>query len=198
MWTGKKPNLSHVKVFGCQAYAQVPSSERKKLDVKSREWISVGYSQNPTTYRLRDSSNPKKLIESRDVVFIEDKFHTNNTNKSTEEIISLDQLTPASSDAIYAQEELNSEDEQNDSYYSIEDETLEEQPVQSQNSSDNQRRYLERIRKRKEFPDYVSYKVMCDVNQEPQSVKEAMESADRDKWKLAMKQEYQSLKDNKT
>lgn len=44
MWTGKKPNLSHVKVFGCQAYAQVPSSERKKLDVKSREWISVGYS----------------------------------------------------------------------------------------------------------------------------------------------------------
>lgn len=62
MWTDEKPNLSHVKVFGCQAYAHVPNLERQKLDVKSRERIFVGYSQNPTAYRLRDPSNPKKLI----------------------------------------------------------------------------------------------------------------------------------------
>lgn len=107
MWIGEKPNLSHVKVFGCQAYAHVPNSERKKLDVKSKEWIFVGYSQNPTAYRLGDPCNPRKLIESRDVVFIEDKFHINNTNQSTEEIISLKQLIPESSESIYIQEDLN-------------------------------------------------------------------------------------------
>ncbi len=27
-WYGRKPNLSHLKVFGCQAYVHVPDEER--------------------------------------------------------------------------------------------------------------------------------------------------------------------------
>ena len=35
-WTGEKPNVEHLRVFGCAAYAHVVRDDRKKLDIKSR------------------------------------------------------------------------------------------------------------------------------------------------------------------
>ena len=34
-WYGKKPNVTHLKVFGCTAYAHIPDSQRQKLDKKA-------------------------------------------------------------------------------------------------------------------------------------------------------------------
>jgi hypothetical protein len=31
-WTGKKPSLKNLKVFGCDAYVHVPKEKRSKLD----------------------------------------------------------------------------------------------------------------------------------------------------------------------
>ena len=31
-WYGKKPNLQHIRVFGCMVYSHVPEGKRKKLD----------------------------------------------------------------------------------------------------------------------------------------------------------------------
>ena len=42
-FTGKKPYLSHLKVFGCIAYVHIPDELRSKLDPKARKmrvhWI---------------------------------------------------------------------------------------------------------------------------------------------------------------
>jgi hypothetical protein len=35
VWTGKKPSLQHLRVFGCDAYVHVPNENRSKLDKKS-------------------------------------------------------------------------------------------------------------------------------------------------------------------
>ena len=35
VWTGKKPSLTHIKVFGCEAYVHVPKENRSKLDKKA-------------------------------------------------------------------------------------------------------------------------------------------------------------------
>lgn len=48
-WTGKKPNLSHVKIFGSSAFAHIPKIQRRKLDPKARKYTLVGYE--------KDSSN---------------------------------------------------------------------------------------------------------------------------------------------
>ena len=37
MWYGEKPNLEHVRIFGCAVYVHVPDVERKKLDKKARK-----------------------------------------------------------------------------------------------------------------------------------------------------------------
>jgi len=41
---GKKPNVSHFKVFGCIAYVHVPDDKRSKLDPKAMKCIFIRYS----------------------------------------------------------------------------------------------------------------------------------------------------------
>jgi hypothetical protein len=35
VWTGKEPSLTHLKVFGCDAYLHVPKENKSKLDKKA-------------------------------------------------------------------------------------------------------------------------------------------------------------------
>ena len=43
-YSGRKPNLSHLKVFGCIAYVHVLDELRTKLDLKAEKCIFIGYS----------------------------------------------------------------------------------------------------------------------------------------------------------
>lgn len=42
-WTGEKPKIDHLRIFGCTVYAHVPKDERKKLDPKAKKCILLGY-----------------------------------------------------------------------------------------------------------------------------------------------------------
>eukprot|EP00253_Pinus_taeda_P025870 PITA_25870 len=42
VWTGKKPSLSHLRVFGCDAYVHVPKEKHTKLDSKFEKCIFIG------------------------------------------------------------------------------------------------------------------------------------------------------------
>ena len=70
-WTGRKPWVSHLKIFGCIAYALVDAHKHCKLDEKSVKCIFVGYSTNSKAYRLYDPINCKVII-SRNVIFNEE------------------------------------------------------------------------------------------------------------------------------
>ena len=72
-WYGRKPDVSHLRVFGCIAYASVPDSERRKFDKKSKKMRFVGYSLASKGYRLFDETNRKMYIR-RDVEFNENDF----------------------------------------------------------------------------------------------------------------------------
>lgn len=74
-WYNVKPNLAHLKVFGCRALVHVPSCERKKLDLKAKEFIFVGYSEHVNSYLFRDAQVPKRLVKARDVTFFEDRLY---------------------------------------------------------------------------------------------------------------------------
>jgi hypothetical protein len=43
-FTGKKPNVSHLRVFGCIAYVHILDEKRSKLDPKAKKCIFIGYS----------------------------------------------------------------------------------------------------------------------------------------------------------
>ena len=70
-WYGIKPDLRHLRVFGCAAYAMVPKSQRRKLDPKAKKLLMVGYSpQHKDGYRLYDPET-RQIVIRRDVVFNE-------------------------------------------------------------------------------------------------------------------------------
>ena len=69
-YTGRKPNISHLKVFGCIAYVHVLDERRSKLDPKVEKCIFIGYSLQQKGYRCYNPSTHKMQV-SRDVVFDE-------------------------------------------------------------------------------------------------------------------------------
>jgi hypothetical protein len=71
-WTGMKPSISHMRIFGCIAYAKVPDSRRGKLEAKGTRCIFLGYCEGTKAYRLM-CLDTQKIIKSRDVEFLEHK-----------------------------------------------------------------------------------------------------------------------------
>ncbi|KAE8666438.1 Phospholipase D delta [Hibiscus syriacus] len=69
-WSGQKPGVGHLKIFGCIAYAHVPEQTRKKLDDRGEKCIFIGYDERSKAYRLYNPLT-KKIIISRDVEFDE-------------------------------------------------------------------------------------------------------------------------------
>lgn len=65
-WSGFKPNLNHLRVFGFVTYRDVPRHLRKKLDDKREVMILVGYHSNGGS-KLFDVVN-KRIVISRDIV----------------------------------------------------------------------------------------------------------------------------------
>ena len=53
-WTGHKPSLRHLRVFGCEAYAHVPKEKQTKLDNKTIKYIFIIYSYGVKGYKLWD------------------------------------------------------------------------------------------------------------------------------------------------
>lgn len=70
LWTGTKPDLTNMKIFGCTAMVHIPKQKRRKLDEKSTQCIFMGYSAESKAYRVYDMTT-RKLIISRDVIFVE-------------------------------------------------------------------------------------------------------------------------------
>jgi len=65
----KKPDLSHLRVWGCQCFVAIPGGLRDKAGPRRFEAIFVGYEENRVGWRVRDLQGAYHF--SRDVVFNE-------------------------------------------------------------------------------------------------------------------------------
>ena len=51
-FTGKKPQIDHLRIFGCTTFSHVPKDLRRKLDPMAEKGIFVGYSEMSKAYRI--------------------------------------------------------------------------------------------------------------------------------------------------
>lgn len=72
LWTGRKPSVKHLKVYGCIAYIYIDKNKRDKLDLNARKGIFVGYRRSTKQYRIFDPKTGT-IIESSHVIFVEDQ-----------------------------------------------------------------------------------------------------------------------------
>jgi hypothetical protein len=63
VWSGKNPSLSHLKVFGFDAFVHVPKEKRSKLEKKEITCIFIGYKEGMKGYKLYDHAS-RKIVYS--------------------------------------------------------------------------------------------------------------------------------------
>ena len=73
-FSGEKPKVSHLRIFGCLVYIHIPKEKRTKIDPSGRKGIFVGYSDTSKAYRIYFPGF-KKIDISRDVTFDEDSTY---------------------------------------------------------------------------------------------------------------------------
>lgn len=71
LWTGRVPNVKHLRTFGCTAFYFVPKPLLNKLQSSGKRGIFLGYYQR-RAYRIYDLETGK-VMESRSVNFDEKK-----------------------------------------------------------------------------------------------------------------------------
>lgn len=101
-WYERKPDISHLKVFGCAAYL---NTEGRGLDGKAEKLYFVGYCKNSKGYRLLDEKT-RKILKRRDVTFNESKFDLGKTKSETVKDVTVDLESETS---VKEQEQLRDE-----------------------------------------------------------------------------------------
>ena len=84
MFTGEKPKVSHLKIFGCPIYLHVPKEKRSKLDPSRKKGIFVGYSDQLKAYIIYILGF-SKIEVNIDVTFDEDPTFNKYINTHVDE-----------------------------------------------------------------------------------------------------------------
>ena len=71
LWTGRKPSLRHLHIWGCPAEARVFSPHEKKLDSKIISGYFIGYPDKSKGYRFYCSNHSTKIVETENARFLE-------------------------------------------------------------------------------------------------------------------------------
>ena len=207
LWTGHKPDVSHLRVFGCDAYVHIPKHKRGKLESKSVKCVFVGYQDGCKGWRLYEPRS-NQLFVSRDVTFVEDTSSSDYVGDGGEAHIEsqvLFQSEPVQRDDQHAIEEQHVEqgcdhdaEDEDDDVPTVHDDAAHDVPDNNQVAPAAQR--PRRIRYKpveywKVNPERVQANAVC-TSAEPNSFQQAVQSVDATKWMEAMQEEIKSIQDN--
>lgn len=203
VWSSKKPDLSHLRVFGSDAMVMVPKQKRRKWDSKSNKLKFVGYCEDTKGYRLIDVKTGKITI-SRDVVFFEkcqesvqlpldEKPNSSSSVKNSVRELSRSSIANFdSSDSCLSDKKILNENKDDLGY-------TDENTLDIQGNGLQTLRRSERTPKLRNFEEYVTYfSTNSEVSNDPITVTEAMNQNNAVEWKNAMKDELKSLEENNT
>ena len=177
LWTGKMPDLSHMRIFGCDAFVHIGQAVPKKDGSKIKKMILVGYQENSTNYRLYDPIT-RKVITSRDVIFNEEsRAMTPDDSKGTSATIPF------------------SMDEHN--VRTNRPESSESQISEAQDHEDLQEGGSPRtLRDRGLLRPPVRYEANCVTFNTPVSFRDAISGQNAEEWSRAINSELEAHKRN--
>ncbi|KAJ9542161.1 hypothetical protein OSB04_028667 [Centaurea solstitialis] len=176
LWKGKKPNISFLKIWGCEVYVKRPTSE--KLRPKSDKCFFVGYPKTTVGYYFYNPEENKVFV-ARNGKFLEEKFLSlENTRKDVDL-----QVVDEENTAPIVEPEIQ--------HSNVEPQSEPIEEVQTQD--------LRRSSRVRQEPDrYLGFLVSQDSGDlnEPTSYGEAVSGSESEQYQEAMKAEMQSMYDN--
>ncbi|KAJ9541685.1 hypothetical protein OSB04_028191 [Centaurea solstitialis] len=171
LWKGKKPNISFLKIWGCEVYVKRPTSE--KLKPKSDKCFFVGYPKTTVGYYFYNPEENKVFVAR-----MENFWKKKNTRKDVDlQVVDEEDTTPVVEPEIQ--------------HSNVEPQSEPIEEVQTQD--------LRRSSRIRQEPDrYLGFLVSQDNGDlnEPTSYGEAVSGSESEQWQEAMKAEMQSMYDN--
>ena len=200
----KRPNIEHLRVFGCVGYVKITRPHLRKLDDRSRAIVHLGTEPGSKAYRLLDPAT-RKIVVSRDVVFDEKQSWkwTETEVKETESYVVDFGLRDIETSSIKTEADTP-DDKHSDNETKGEEDSEGESPVALRRSSRVSKlpSYLEDYELICEDDD--EYELLCEIevehllllaNEEPWSYEEARELK---VWIDACDDEIKSIEKNNT
>src|SRR5215204_2957790 len=187
LWFNKKPKLSFLKVWGCEAY--VKKLQPDKLEPKAEKCVFIGYPKETIGYTFYHRSEGKIFV-AKNGTFLEKEFLTKEVTgrkvelDEIEESLLVDQSSAVPEDVPVPPTPATEEANDNDH------ETSNEEATEPRRST-----------RERTTPDWydpcLNVMIVDDNDEDPATYEEAMMSPDSNKWQEAMKSEMGSMYDNK-
>jgi len=156
LWTGRKPSLRHLHVWGCQAEIRIYNPHEKKLDARMISGYFITYPEKSKGYMFYCPTHSKRIVETGNARFIdngETSWSEASRNMEIKKVRVQVPLTSTSTSRIvvpYVDEAYNDQEEQ------INDPEVNNEPIVEQ----PQEIVLRRSQREKKFAisdDYVVY-----------------------------------------
>jgi len=207
-WTGRKPYVSHLKIFGSKAIV-LNKSTKRKFSAKGEENILVGYSDASKGYRL---FNPirKNICVARDVIVFEndqdDGMTAGQAVPSPDvQLVEMQHLPVCVAEGKKQDDVFQVSDKHVDDVAPVEQHDSEGEASSTEDNEATEVRGPGRPKKiytgkpgrpRKQY-NMVNGKSTDEVPT-PRSVKEAETIRNSEEWRTSMQKELESLRANKT
>lgn len=190
LWTGTKPDLRHIRIFGSTVMTHIPREKRRKWDRKANKCILVGFSEDVKGYRIYNPSS-KSITTSRDVVIIED-------TKQSESLIEIEKKEEIERGSLMVDEQSNGE-RTTQQLDEAEAETVDDDDATDQEEDINTRKVLP-VRERRP-PERFGFSNLCLEDEDREEVneiliEEALQGPERDHWEQAVREELESFAEN--
>jgi hypothetical protein len=200
MFFGKKPEVSHLKIFGCPIFVHIPKEKRTKMDPSEKKGIFVGYCEVSKAFIFYILGYHHIKI-NRDVTFDEDATLKKSRRCQLEEVCEEEPLAPRVAEPV--REVITSPNEE-----ILEDHDIIEsqepphmmishkrKPAWARELIEDGEKYgapegtMRQVKKPKPFSSYIT--LMCDILENEPTYFE--ESIHKKEWAYAMTEEYQSI-----
>ena len=206
LWTGRKPSLAHLHIWGCQAEARVYNPQEKKLDPRTISGYFIGYLEKSKGYRFYCPDHSLRIVETRNAKFLENDQVSGSIQPQNiifeEHPISMqssDELVMIPHPIIHNN---LMEDESTINVPSVTEPTVTENlasPSRVAGQEETLRR-SSRVKKSAIPSDYIVYLQESDFDigkcDDPTTFSQAMNSLNSSNWYDAMKEELNSMDKN--
>jgi len=185
-WNGAKPDISHLKVFGCTAHAWIPDNKRTKLQSKTVKLRFVGYSLTSKGYRLFDDETHKTVVR-RDVAFNEDEFGATTTHEDLPSSLCVEESDGHAADESVEPDVSAGTDPGRSARVRRAPKYLNDYVTEMDDSTS--------VNEHADLVQHMAYRA-CTI--EPSTIQEALKGPNAEEWFQAADDEYNSLKRNNT
>ena len=216
LWTGRKPSLRHLHVWGCAAEVRIYNPHEKKLDARTVSGFFIGYPEKSKGYRFYCPNHSTRIVESGNARFIENGQISGSSEPRKVNVQEIQIENPTQMDFPNVSSSVvgplvvsrfNNMVEQQNNIPNPQNDHINDEPANNEQFTNDQvvsqeiaLRRSQRQRRPAISSDYVVYSLEheCElsIDKDPVSFQKAMECDNSEKWFNAMKEEMQSMSDN--